>query len=101
MTPNSALRSIPQCNGEFSYDKQKAGRIKLWIRYSESAPTDREGKPSNNSERTYPQWVYDFDNEERAEDDLTDEEADNFSITTSSSSPNENQYVDVVVRARD
>ncbi|MEI6774828.1 MAG: hypothetical protein WCL18_08925 [bacterium] len=73
MTPDSNLRSISSCNGEFSYDTQKAGKIKLWIRYvvsyqNELVPSDRENKPNNNNERTYPQWTYDFDNAERLDD---------------------------------
>lgn len=63
MTPDSILVSVPGCNGTFEYDKNDAGRIKLWIRYNEQAPEDREGKPSSNSQRTYPQRIYDFDDE--------------------------------------
>jgi len=108
MTPDSRLRSISSCNGEFTYDVEKAGRIKLWIRYSETAPSDREGKPSSNSERTYPQWIYDFDNQERANDNLDDSssssssyDADNFYITTDDSTPSTTQRVDLKVKARD
>jgi hypothetical protein len=35
MLPDSQLRSISSCNGEFMYDIQKAGRIKVWMRYNE------------------------------------------------------------------
>ena len=108
MTPDSILTPITSCNGEFDYDEARAGRIKLWIRYSWTAPSDREGKPSSSSVRTYPQWVYDFDNEERAEDDLSDDDdytssydADNFYINASPSSPDEDEAVDITVRARD
>jgi len=49
--------------------------------------------------------VYDFDNEERAEDDLTDEDTnnnnDNFYITASPSSPDQDEAVDITVEARD
>lgn len=62
MTPDSTIRSISSCNGNFTYDGNTTGRIKIWIRYNEVAPTSREGKPNNNSERTYPQWTYNFGN---------------------------------------
>ncbi|MFA6256639.1 MAG: hypothetical protein WC606_05715, partial [Candidatus Absconditabacterales bacterium] len=105
MTPDSSLRSISSCNGEFSYDETKPGRIKLWIRYSETAPSDREGKPSSNSERTFPQWVYDFDNKERTDDNLTDSSSngdlDNFYLTTDDTTPSTSQYIDLTVKARD
>jgi len=106
MTPDSQLRSISSCNGEFSYDVQKAGRVKLWIRYSGAAPITWEGKPSSNSEWTFPQWVYDFDNEERVDDNLTDSSSsngdlDNFYVTTDDTTPSTSQYVDLTVEARD
>jgi hypothetical protein len=107
MTPDSRLKAIPLCNGTFSYDESDMGRIKLWIRYNEVAPSDWEGKPSSsNSIRTYPQWVYNFDNEERAEDDLTDStssngDLDNFYVTTDDTTPTTSQYVDLTVKARD
>ncbi len=104
MTPDSQLRSIASCNATFSYDEQKIGRIKLWIRYNEIAPSDWEGKPSSNSDRTFPQWVYDFDNEERASDDLQDTsngDLDNFYVTADDTTPSTSQRVDLTVRARD
>ena len=108
MTPDSSLRSISSCNGEFTYDIQKAGRIKLWIRYNEAAPSEREGKPSSNSQWTYPQWIYDFDNEERVDDNLDDSDyntsngdLDNFSVIADDTTPSTSQYVDLTVKARD
>lgn len=87
------------------YDIQKAGRIKVRMRYNETAPTDWEGKPSSNSEWTYPQWVYDFDNEERITDDnLTDSannNGDNFYLTASPSDPNQDEAIDITVKSRD
>lgn len=62
MTPDSQLKTISSCNGNFTYDGNTTGNIKIWIRYNEVAPTSREGKPNNNSERTYPQWTYNFGN---------------------------------------
>ena len=109
MTPDSQLKSISSCNGEFSYNIQKAGRIKLWIRYNEAAPTSWEGKPSSNSEWAYPQWVYDFDNSERIDDSLINSsnnsssngDLDNFYVTTDDTTPATSQYVDLTVQARD
>jgi len=103
MTPNSSLRSISSCNGEFWYDGNKIGRMKLWIRDNEIAPINREDKPNNNSERTYPQWIYDFDNEERANDNLTDSNnnSDNFLLTASPNDPNQDEAVDITIKARD
>ena len=107
MTPDSQLRSVSSCNGEFNYDVNKAGRIKLWIRYNETAPIDRDGKPSNDNERTYPQWVYDFDNQERVDDNLTNNNntsngnIDNFLLTADDTTPATSQYVDLTVKARD
>ncbi|MEI6672860.1 MAG: hypothetical protein WCL02_06090, partial [bacterium] len=106
MTPDSQLRSIASCNGQFNYDISKAGRIKLWIRYNETAPIDRQDKPNNDNEWTYPQWVYDFDNEERADDNYTSNnnsngDLDNFYVTTSDSTPSTSQYVSLTVAARD
>lgn len=104
--PDNNLRSISSCNGEFFYDVQLLGRIKLWIRYNESAPTTRAGKPSSNSERTYPQWIYDFHNEGRSSDNLQDSTSantnlNNFYLTTDDSTPSTSQYVDLTVKARD
>ena len=105
MTPDSALKSVGSCNGTFYYNKSDAGRIKLWIRYNETAPRSREGKPNSNSERTYPQWVYDFDNEERADDNLdsssSNGDLDNFYLTTDDTTPSTSQYVDLTIKARD
>lgn len=110
MTPDSGLRSLSTCNGEFTYDGEDPGRIKVRIRYYVSGqgdliPTDREGKPSNSSTRTYPQWVYDRNNEERAEDDLNDDEdnntTDNFYVTASPASPDKNERIDITIKARD
>ena len=104
MTPDSQLKSVSSCNGEFTYDVSRAGRIKLWIRYNEVAPIDREGKPDNTSEWTYPQRVYDFDNEERVDDNLTSNSngnLDNFYLTTDDTTPSTSQYVDLTVEARD
>jgi hypothetical protein len=103
MTPNNALRSISACNGEFTYNGSTAGRIKLWIRYSNSAPTDWEGKPNNNNERTYPQWIYHFGYEERNDDNIYDNtsDTDNLYITASPGTPDENQAIDITIRARD
>lgn len=109
MTPDSVLTPISTCNGYFDYDETNVGRIKLWIRYSEAAPTDRDGKPSSSSVRTYPQWVYDFDNEEWTDDDLSDDDdysssngdLDNFSITLSDNTPAEDDEVTMTITARD
>lgn len=105
MDPSSTLRSITNCNGEFSYNGKNSGRIKLRIRYNNAAPTDREGKPSSSSVRTYPQRVYDRDGEEWAEDNLEDNEddnqTDNFYISSSPSNPDENERIDITVKARD
>jgi hypothetical protein len=106
MTPDSQLRSVSSCNGDFWYDVQKLGRVKVWIRYNETAPTDWEGKPSTNSEWTYPQWVYNFDNAERGTDDLQNSSSsnyntDNFYITASPSSPNQDEATDITIKARD
>ena len=105
MTPDSILRSIPNCNGEFEYDGDEPGRIKLRIRYNNNAPEDRDGKPSSNSTRTYPQWVYDFDNEERIDDDLDDSndngDTSDYTVTASPSDPDKNEWIDVTVKAMD
>jgi VCBS repeat-containing protein len=104
MTPDSLLKSVASCNGEFNYDESKAGRIKLRIRHNDIAPTDREGKPGTSSERTYPQWIYDFDNEERADDNLQDisnNELDNFTVTSDDTTPSTSQRVDLNIKARD
>jgi hypothetical protein len=81
MTPslkNSNDQSVivypPLCNGEFSYDGKSIGKIKLWIKYAIPTypnwliPTSRDDKPNSDNERTFPQWVYDFSNEGRADD---------------------------------
>ena len=69
MTPDSELKSVSACNGDFSYDYNNLGKTKLWITYNNGsndiAPSDWDGKPSDNTQRTYPQWMYDFDNEQR------------------------------------
>ena len=106
MTPDSQLKSVSSCNGEFAYDVSRAGRIKLWIRYNEVAPIDREGKPDNTSEWTYPQRIYDFDNEERVDDNLSSNsnsngDLDNFYLTTDDTTPSTSQYIDLTVEARD
>jgi len=108
MTPDSTLKSVGSCNGDFSYDKETIGRIKLWIRYNETAPSDRDGKPNSNSEWTYPQWIYDFDDQERTDDDLSDNSSnnsngdlDNFYLSADDTTPSTSQYVDLTVKARD
>ena len=105
MLPDSGLRSISSCNGEFSYTKETEGKIKLWIRYNENAPEDRDGKPSSNSQRTYPQWMYDFGEEEWSDNndysDISNWDLDNFYLTTDDSSPTTNQRVDLTIEARD
>lgn|GEM_PF-803995 len=105
MTPDSVLRSIPLCNGEFSYDENEPGRIKIWIRYDNIAPEDWDGKPSSNSIRTYPQWVYDFDNEERIDDDNNDdgeyENLDGFAISLDDETPAEDDEVILEIEAID
>lgn len=106
MTPDSVLRSIPLCNGEFDYDGDEPGRIKLRIRYNNEAPEDRDGKPSNNSTWTYPQWVYDFDNEEWIDDSNNDdegdyEELDGFTITLDDETPDEDDEVTLEIEAID
>lgn len=111
MTPNSELRSLSSCNGEFNYDGEDIGRIKIWIRYYVSwqwdlIPRDREGKPDNTSIWTYPQWVYDRNNEERSNDDL-DNNNDNHNnevteLTMTNIYPNDpdkNEDIDITVEA--
>jgi len=105
MTPDSVLRSIPLCNGEFSYDENEPRRIKIWIRYDNIAPEDWDGKPSSNSIRTYPQWVYDFDNEERIDVDNNDdgkyENLDRFAISLDDETPAEDDEVTLEIEAID
>ena len=108
MLPDSTLKTIPLCNGTFNYDNSDSGRIKLRIRANDDAPTDREDKPSSSSIWTYPQWMYDFNNEEWMDSNLNDNNDNNndyntstFSITASPSSPSINEYVDVNIKAKD
>lgn len=105
MTPDSVLRSIPLCNGEFSYDGDELGRVKIRVRYDNQEPEDRDGKPSSSSTRTYPQRVYDFDNEERASDTLEDNNAngdlDSFDISLSDNTPDEDDEVTLTIKALD
>ena len=119
MTPDSQLRSIPSCNGEFNYNTNRIGRIKLRIRYNEVAPINRQDKPSDTTERTYPQWEYDFNNAERTDNNINNNynynynynnnnnnnnsngNLSNFSLTTDDSSPTTYQYVDLNITARD
>lgn len=104
MTPDNGLRSISSCNGEFTYNGNRAGRIKLWIRYSNAAPIDWEDKPNSNSERTYPQWVYQFWSEEWYDDNNiynNDSDTDNLYVTASPSYPDENEAIDITIKARD
>lgn len=107
MLPDSTLKSIASCNAEFTFDDSRSGRIKLRIRADNEAPKDWEDKPNSSSIRTYPQWMYDFSNEEWMDSNLSDsndnnnDNADNFSITASPSSPSENEDVDVTIKARD
>ena len=105
--PDDSFRNISSCNGEFSYNRTKVGTVKLWIKYNNTAPIDRDDKPSNNSERTYPQWAYNFNTEERAKNNVIDTnndsnyDADNFYVTTDDATPTLNQQVDLTVQARD
>ena len=108
MTPDSNLRSISSCNGQFSYNQTIMGKIKLWIRYSEAAPINRNNKPNNDSQRTYPQWTYDFNNGGRIDDNAsntvtntTNTTLNNFSLSTNNSSPTTYQYVNLNIQARD
>lgn len=111
MLPDSNLRSVSSCNGEFFYDVQKIGRIKFWIRYDDWDPRDRIGKSNTGTEWTYPQWIYDFNNKGRAADNLQDaasslsntskNKLDNFYLTTNNTSPYIYQYIDMTIRARD
>ncbi|MCX6822898.1 MAG: hypothetical protein NTX91_02780 [candidate division SR1 bacterium] len=110
MTPDSALKSIPACNGTFTFDDNKSGRIKLRIRSNESAPIDWTDKPSNTSARTYPQWMYDFSNESwmdsnnnglSSNNNNSNGDLNNFYLSTSDSSPSTNQYVSLTVKALD
>lgn len=78
--------------------------MKLRIRYNNTAPIDREDKPNNSSERTYPQWIYDRGNEERNDDNITNNDnydTDNFYVTASPSNPDEDEEIDITIRARD
>ena len=105
MLPDSTLKSIAACNGTFTFDDGESGRIKLRIRANEEAPEDWEDKPSNSSTWTYPQWMYDFSNEERLDSNLdtnddNNDNSDNLYITASPSSPSENEDVDITIKAR-
>lgn len=104
MTPNSNLVSISSCNGEFWYDGNKAGRIKVWVRHNNETPITWEDKPNNDNEWTYPQWIYDFDNGGRIDDNLSDSSnnnGDNFYLTASPTDPNQDEAVDITVKSRD
>ncbi len=109
LLPDNSLRSISSCNGSFTYNGQNTGKFKLYIRSNENAPTDRDGKPSSNSQRTYPQWMYDFDNGEFTDsvnnnnnnNNNSNGDLDNFYLTTDDSSPSTYQYVDLNIKARD
>lgn len=107
MTPDNGLRSVSACNGKFTYNGNEVGRIKLWIRYSNAAPIDWEDKPSSSSERTYPQWIYHFGSKKWFDDGYNQNNysntntIDNFYIISSTSSPNEDQYIDITIKARD
>ncbi len=100
----AGLKTISTCNGEFSYNGNAPRRMKLRIRYNNTAPIDREDKPNNSSERTYPQWIYDRWNEERNDDNITNNDnydTDNFYVTASPSNPDEDEEIDITIRARD
>lgn len=110
MLPDSSLKSIPACNGTFTFDDSKSGRIKLRIRSNELAPSDWEDKPSSSSTWTYPQWVYDFSDEEWLDSNNdtnyndnndTNNNGNNFYVTASPNDPAEDEYTDVTVKARD
>ena len=104
MTPDSILRSIPSCNGIFSYDEDDEGTIKLWIRYNNAAPTDWEDKPNNDSKRTYPQWAYNFDEEERGDANYSSSsngDLESFEIKLSDSTPAEDDEVTLTIKALD
>ena len=108
MTPDSSLKSIPACNGNFTFDDNKSGRIKLRIRADEAAPIDWTDKPNNSSIRTYPQWMYDFSNESwmdsnnnGSSSNSSNGDLNNFYLTTDDSSPSTYNYVDLNIKARD
>ncbi|MEI8091699.1 MAG: hypothetical protein WCG98_05785 [bacterium] len=106
MLPDSTLKTIPSCDGKFSYTKGNEGRIKLWIRSNDNAPIDWEDKPSDTSTWTYPQWMYDFDNAEWADSNNesnsdSNGDLDNFYLTTDDTTPSTNTRVDLTVKARD
>jgi hypothetical protein len=68
------------CDQTFTYDynkyKNDEATVKIYVRSNEEYPEDREDKPSSNSQRTFPQWKYSFDDGEWTDDDNYDDDED-------------------------
>ena len=103
---NNTYKEVPWCNDDFYVSNTDEQLIKLYIKLGSELPTDWEGKPNNKSEWRFPQWMYDFDNEEwtdgiGTDDDDNNNDVDNFYVSTNDSSPDTYEPVDLKIKARD
>jgi hypothetical protein len=103
------------CNQSFTYDYDKYNNdeatVKIYIRVNEEYPSDREDKPSSNSQWTFPQWEYSFEDEEWTDGDNYDDDddddnndngdLDSFYISLSDSTPDTNDEVTLTIKAYD
>ena len=104
------------CDQTFTYDynkyKNDEATVKVYVRSNEEYPEDREDKPSSNSQRTFPQWEYSFDDGERTDSDNYDDDDDNdndnnngdldsFNISLSDSTPDTDDEVTLTIKAYD
>ncbi len=82
------LYPVWACNWEFEYSRERTEKVKLYVRL--------------NNEYKQKEAYYDFDDWERWDSIWSsNEDIDNFYLTTDDSSPETNDRVDLTIRARD
>ena len=94
------------CNGgTFSVNDLDTQLIKIFIKQGSEVPSDWEDKPSTASKWLFPQWNYDFDNEEwedsGSSSSSSNGDVEDFTITLADSTPSEDEEVKLTIKAID
>ncbi len=101
------------CNGgTFNVSNLDSESIKIFIKQGDQTPSDWDNKPNSDSKWLFPQWYYDFRNEEwttsessssnsSSSSNYSNSNINNFSIALSNSNPTANNEVKLTLKALD
>ena len=116
LLPDKAYTDVSCNGGIFTTNTLGVQRVKIFVKQGSDTPTTRDSKPSSDSQRLFPQWDYDFSNQDWANSSYynynnynntyyngytSTYNVRNFSITSSMTNPGVGNRVKITVNSLD